>query len=112
MGGVVNRHSVEEDEVLVRSATPHIQATAAFGTGLNAGHELQCFKNVDLASQGGKRFDLVYRYADPTHLRHVDEVFFGGHHYLIKHTLWYQPDGELHIALESDERIYGQIADI
>ena len=78
----VQRHAVEEHEVLVGRSASDVEATRAFASALDARQKLKGFEQVDFATDGRERFDL---FDGDLHLGHLhlllDAVFlFACHH--------------------------------
>ena len=81
----VERHSVEDNQVLVGTATPDVQAGGAFPTGLHARHELERLEQVHLPSDGRQLAHLVHRNLNPRHLDRVfDALPIAAHHGLLQ----------------------------
>ena len=78
----VQRHAVEQHEVLVGRSAANVEATCAFSSALDAWQQLQRLEQVDFATDGGKRFDLVDGDLHFGHLHLLlDAVFsFARHH--------------------------------
>ena len=80
----VQRHAIEEHEVLVRGATANVEAARAFAPALDARQQLERLEQVDFAADGREGFDLVNGDLHFGHLHLLfDAVFlFARHHRL------------------------------
>ena len=112
---VVERHAVEQQQVLVRTAAADIEAGRTFRTGLHAGQQLQGLEDVHLAADGRNALDLGHRHLDGAHLRTPDADFGvgGGHHgagQLRRNGR--QPDIEKRVAHERERHFGGRISHI
>ena len=66
---VVERHPVEQEQVLVGTAAAHIETAGALGARLDARHELKRFQYIGFAKQYGDGFDMLKRHLDGAYLR-------------------------------------------
>ena len=69
MVDVVNRNTIEEDEVLVGPAAPYIKATCAFGAALHTRHQLKGFDEVGLSQKHGDLCGFLRIQLYAAHLR-------------------------------------------
>ena len=97
----VERHTVEEHQVLVGGAPTDVQAACALSSTLNSGQKLKRLEKVHLSPNGGERLDLV---DGNLHFRHLhllfDAVFpLPGHHRLTKRQAGLQFHIELDVRL-------------
>ena len=101
MRHIVERHAVEQEEVLVGTAATHIHATVALTSALHTRHQLQGLDDVGLAEEHRHRLDFLHRHVHGAHLRrpHVARAFRGDGHLVEGHTLPHLHI-ELHIAAE------------
>ena len=100
---VVERHTVEQEKVLVGAATTHIHSAVAFATALYAWHQLQGLDNVGLAEHYRHRLDFLDRHLRGAHLRRAcvaDLLAHDGH--LFEFERRHQFDAELAVAVKLD----------
>ncbi len=81
MGGVENRASVDQQEVLIAVAAPDVESRRELADRLDAGLHGHAPHNVDLTHQGGKIFDLAEFHAYDAHLgtRNIGKLAGDGH---------------------------------
>ena len=87
MAGVVHHGLVQQDQVLVRPATAHIETTVAFAIAFHTGQVLYGLQDVHFAQQGGQCVQLLHIDADASHVRalSVARSLLGGHFRLLGH---------------------------
>ena len=68
---IVERHAVQENQVLVRSSAANIQARATLRPALHAGQELQGFEDIYLTGNHRDGFYLAHRHFDSRHLHRL-----------------------------------------
>ena len=71
MAHTVERHAIEDDEVLIGTASPNVKPRSSFSTGLHSGHQLQTLQQIHFSTNRWK----------PPHLVHGD--FHFGHLHLV-----------------------------
>ena len=67
-GHVVHRHSVDEDEVLIRPTAGHVETRGPFRPTLNARKKLDHFEQIRLSEQDRQVFHRLDVQIDRTHL--------------------------------------------
>ena len=65
---VIQRNSIQDDEVFVRPTTPHIQSRRPLRATLHAREQLNGFQHIHLATQGGDTLYLRDGNLDGGHL--------------------------------------------
>ena len=76
MTRVVNGYTVEQDQVLIGTSSPDIQARSPFGAALYARHELNGFQHIAFAKQHRQRLHLVERHINAAHLRLFNLILY------------------------------------
>ena len=108
---VVERHTVEQEEVLVGAATTHIHAAVAFAAALHTGHQLQGFDDVGFAEEHRHRLDYLDGHLHSAHLRrpHVTRAL-GGDGHLVECDALAQTHVEFAVGVEPETKILGFVA--
>ena len=109
---IVERHTVEEKQVLVGAAATDIHATVALRTALHTGHELERLDEVSLTEHDGHRLDFLHRNDGGAHLRRAGVPYpLGGNDNLVEHHRGLELDVELAVAVELETESLGLVAD-
>ena len=72
---IINGNPVQQEQVLVRSAAPDIDAGEALRPALDTGQELERFDDIGLAEKGRSRLEDLQRNLDGAHLGRCDAGF-------------------------------------
>ena len=73
--GIVDGGFIEDDEVLVGTATAHVDARSTFRSRLHTRQQQQGLKDILLAKKHRHLFYFLGRQRDGTHLRHLSIAF-------------------------------------
>ena len=65
---VIDRHTVQKKQVLIRVSSAYIQSGCGFGSGHHARQQLESLENVCLTKHCGNSLDLLNRNVNCTHL--------------------------------------------
>jgi len=112
--GIVDGHPVQQEKILVRSASPHIDPAGTFCSALHPGHELNGFNHIGLSHEHGNAFDFLYRDVHRAHLRILHHILgpVGGNHHLVDLKGGVQGQVPLHICSEAKGVCIAGIANI
>lgn len=59
MRGIVNRSTIEQEQILIWAATTHVQAAHALGPRLDSGQKLQSLEDIDFAHGDRRIFGVT-----------------------------------------------------
>src|SRR5690554_3762019 len=79
---VIHRNIVEQDEVLVGSATPYVKAAETFASSLNAGQHLNVLYQIGFPQQGWGLADFLHRYEGRAHGGGIAQIAWARGFYL------------------------------
>ena len=68
MVDIVDRNTVQQEQILIRVTSANIQSGGSLGSGLDAGPQLLGLEHIGLTEHGGNRLDLFYGYIHGAHL--------------------------------------------